>query len=360
MIHAILKSTRTRGRVGRPAAFGCVLVIALLLAPIARANPDQPPEVERARELFEAASQAREAGRFDECAARLREAIAIKETPGLHFHLAYCEEHLGHFVAALAEYDRAGAVIESGQEAPDVAQLLGPARARVEVKVSHLRVITLPDTLSVTLTIDGEAPPRRDSDLGMMLDPGVHQLHLQAPRYSSKDVRVVLEPGKNAEVSVTLEPEALEPASATNPRQETEDRPREPAYRLLLLTASAGVAVAGLGVGVAYTLKRPGATDRVRDADQGVVDAGGTGSDACAAPPPDTDLSSSCQNLAQAVDERDRVRRLQTIGFAVSAVGVAATAAIWTLWVPASSMRVAVRPGVAGGDGWGLRLGSSF
>lgn len=342
------------------AAVGCAFVVALLLASTARANPDQPSEVERARELFEAASQAREAGRFDQCTARLREAIALKETPGLHFHLAYCEERLGHFVAALAEYDRAGTVIESGQEAPDVAQLLGPARARVEAEVSHLRVITLPDTLPVTLTIDGKTPPKSDAAGGMMLDPGVHQLHLQAPRYSSKDVQVELEPGKSAEVLVTLEPVSPEPTSATNPRQKNGSRAREPAYRLLLLTASAGVAVAGLGVGVAYTLKRPGATDRVHDADQSVEDAGGTGSDACTAPPPDTDLSSSCQDLAQAVDERDRVRRLQTIGFAVSAVGVAATAAVWTLWVPTSSIHVAVRPGLAGGGGWGLRLGSSF
>src|SRR5258708_182583 len=71
------------------------------------ADGPQPAEIALARRLFADARPAEDAKDWPTAASKLREAISIKETPGLRFHLAYCEEQQGSLVEALVDYERA-------------------------------------------------------------------------------------------------------------------------------------------------------------------------------------------------------------------------------------------------------------
>src|SRR5215470_9747095 len=105
----------------------------------AHAEPNAA-DIASARRLFSEATVLREAGQWAEAAAKLREAIAIKETPGLRFHLAHCEEQMGRLLAARDDYDRADALIREGATASDVAALLEPARAALRERIPTLVV----------------------------------------------------------------------------------------------------------------------------------------------------------------------------------------------------------------------------
>src|SRR4029079_11912267 len=100
---------------GRFRSTGIVrLALAFVMAHgIAAAEP-APSDIAEARRLFSEASDLRTEGKWDLAAKKLEAAIAIKETAGLRFHLAYCEEKMGHLLAATRDYDRADELIRDG------------------------------------------------------------------------------------------------------------------------------------------------------------------------------------------------------------------------------------------------------
>ena len=122
------------------------LGIALALATPVPAMAAEPTasEISVARRLFDEGRAAADAARWAEAAGKFRRAVAIKDTPGLRYHLARCEEEQGSFVEALIEYDRARELIDAGTRAADVEQLLPAARERVRAKVALL-TLRLPE-----------------------------------------------------------------------------------------------------------------------------------------------------------------------------------------------------------------------
>jgi tetratricopeptide (TPR) repeat protein len=114
-----------------------LLVLSLALVPVLRApsaaaaTEPTPSELSVARRLFDEGRAAEDAGHWREAADKFRKATAIKDTPGMRFHLAKCEEQQGAFVEALVEFDRARELIDSGMKAADVEKLLADARERV-------------------------------------------------------------------------------------------------------------------------------------------------------------------------------------------------------------------------------------
>src|SRR5262245_61403322 len=101
---------------------GVVLLLALLLVTgIARAQG-----AEAARQLAQEAIALEGQERWKDAAAKLTEAIVLKETPALRYHLAYCLEQTGDLVGALENYEKAADLVARGAKAKDVDQLLGP------------------------------------------------------------------------------------------------------------------------------------------------------------------------------------------------------------------------------------------
>ena len=104
----------------------CLTVLGLLLAFPLRASAEEPSPTELAvaRRLFNEAEALEKEERWSEAALKIREAIRIKETPGLRYHLAFCEEHMGLLVEAMNDYARARDLIAQGTPARDVEGML--------------------------------------------------------------------------------------------------------------------------------------------------------------------------------------------------------------------------------------------
>src|SRR4051812_4399290 len=117
----------------------CGLAVGLLLlAKGALAADVSSPEIALARKLFADARAAEEAKDWQTALSRLREAVSIKETSGLRFHLAYCEEHLGKLVEALVDYERA-----EDLPAPANDELKGQVSAKREALLRRIPTVLI-------------------------------------------------------------------------------------------------------------------------------------------------------------------------------------------------------------------------
>ena len=180
------------------AAFAMALGIGALVfsTHAARAEPSAT-EIATARRLFAEATELRSAGKWSEAGSKLRDAISIKETAGLRFHLAHCEEQLGQLVSAARDYDRADELIRAGAKAEDVATLLAPARAALAERVPSLLVKIPPDARRASVSIDGTPMPPALLGKPMPLDPGPHTVEAAAADRTPFTIEVRLAEGED-------------------------------------------------------------------------------------------------------------------------------------------------------------------
>lgn len=327
---------------------------ALVVLP-ALAEPT-PSELVLARRLFADASALEEAGNWPAASAKLREALAIKETPGLRYHLAHCEEQAGSLVAASLEYARASELIRAGAQAPDVAQLLALADQRLVAQIPKLVLDVPADIQGVSVEIDGHPISSAILRNPIPLDPGRHAIVAHAPNRGDFNERVDLTVGQSHTL-VLVFPErgvAPPPSSASTPARPVVPvaERRGVAPRTIALIGEGALAAAGLGVGIGFTVARADAAERIRHA-QGEIDARtGSGDGGCQ----DAATSPECTELRSAIDAHRRSSLLMTVGYVGAGVGLAAGVLTWVLW-PASAARVSasVGPGSAM-----LQAGTSF
>ncbi len=267
---------RPRGRARaawRRGVGGAALAGALLCLPmVGRAEP-APSEIALARRLFTEAAGLREAGKGEEAAAKLREAIAIKETPGLRFHLAHCEEQMGRLIEAQVEYDRADALIREGHKAPDVVELLEPARASLRERIPTLLVRAPPDAREVRLIIDDQ--PLAPSALGtrVPLNPGAHAIVVDAAAHDPFRLEVTLKEGEDRVVEAEWKSDreaakaaASAPVSRPARRQERPESMQDSGFgvREGLLIGEGVLTAAGVAVGVIFLVQARSDDDRVK------------------------------------------------------------------------------------------------
>ena len=137
-------------------------------------------EISSARQAFQSAVSLESAQQWAEATLKLREALAVKDTPGLRFHLAHCETEQGLLVEAALDYDRASELIAKGAKAPDVQKLLAPASAALKPRIPRVTVELPSDVLAPVATIDGKVFSLSELVLGVPLNPGRHELSVSA------------------------------------------------------------------------------------------------------------------------------------------------------------------------------------
>lgn len=286
-----------------------------------------------ARELFAESTELRNAGKWSEAAAKLREAIAIKETAGLRFHLAHCEEQLGQLVLAVGDYDRADELIRSGAKAPDVATLLAPARAALAERLPSLLVKLPEDVTSATLSVDGTPVAATLFGKPMPVDPGSHSVEATAAGRTRFTLQVRLEEGEDRVVEATL-PQAVAAEAPPVFRSEPArfDRPRNAppvastGARDVLLVGEGALTLGGVAVGVVFLLKRHTATERFDAANQTLGSSMGT----CRGPT--SADAAACEDLRTAPADRQTDGTIATVGFVGAGVSGVALALTWLLW----------------------------
>jgi len=306
---------------------------SVLVAGRALAEPTTE-ELSLARQSFKEAVTLEGEQKWVEATAKLRRALVVKDTPGLRFHLAHCEEKQGLLVAAAADYDRALELLAQGAKAPDVQKLLAPAAADVKSRIPRLTLEIPADVASPTVVIDGKAAVPSELTQGQALDPGNHEVRVAASGRSPFVRELMLKEGDQVTLRAEL-PEApaahgtsgvpkaartSAPAMVSVPATHTPSA--HASAEPYLLVGEAVITAAGLALGVGYAVAASSAGDRVTSAQSQIDHSASTGSSACAMP--SSSVDNLCADLRGAIDEHDRDTTLSTVGFVTAGVGAAA------------------------------------
>jgi hypothetical protein len=274
----------------RRSLLALVALWASLLVAVSSAAEPRAADLETARRLFQEATALERDSAWHEASQKLDAALAIKETPGLHFHRAHCAEQLGELVLAARHYARSEEMIRAGAAAPDVEELLSAARARVLARVPRLTLAFPNEVSGASLEIDGvrvSDPPGTP----VLLDPGRHRIIARAPGRRDFEMEITLVEGQTQTLEVSLAAPKPAPLPPTRAK------------------------------GIGFSIARGSASDRIERA-QSEVDASSTESTSrCQGedPPP------ACAELGTALDDHDRATELATVGFVAAGIGAAAT-----------------------------------
>ncbi len=302
-------------------------------------------EIVVARRMFEQGRALQEHNEWAHAIVKYRQALTIKDTPGLRYRVGYCEEQLGHLVEAGLEYKRAAELLESGVQAEDVAELLPPALAAVERRTPQITLSLKQPVPGATLRIDGHPVAKNLLGQRIPLNPGRHDVLVSAPGYRDSKIGLDLREAERRRVIARL---VRDPYAEPN---ESGDGSMPPdatggLLRTGVLVAEASLAAAGVAVGLIYTAERRDTDKRIRalnraidsmpDADQHSC-IGATG-----------DLERLCEQLQSAIDDRKRSNRVAGAGFVAAGVGAAAAVVTYFTW-PSSSTQVAPLVSPAGG-----------
>jgi len=350
----------------RTRSLASLIAWAALSAPHPAKAEASAAELSAAKHAFESALDAQAERRWTDAILRLREAISVKDTPGLRFHLARCETELGHLLEASQEYERALELLRRGPKAPDVQKLLAPAHSALLERLPRLTLEISADVQGVRVSIDNQAYPASEVALGVPLNPGFHELRVQAPgrrvferalslkerdRIALPVVLPLIAPADGSSDSLQAAPPPL-PLSPSTPPPAAEHS--SSSAKLYLIIGESVLTVAGLGVGIGYALARGAASDRIDSAQARIEGAAPDNPAACDMP--NSEVLSACSDLNAAVDDHDRAAFVSQIGFVTAGVGAAALLTTWLIYPsPSSSVSgVSVQPVVGLG-----RLGVS-
>ena len=334
-------------------------------------------EVAVARQLFKDAVELEQKERWEEAADKLREAINIKETPGLRFHLAHCEQQMGKLVEAQVDYDRADELIRAGAHAPDVQDLLEEARASINRRVPTV-IVELNEAAEVErFSIDDEDMVTTLVGRPVPLNPGAHQIRVEVKGFQPYEESIDLGSGDRETLVVTLKPLSKEELAAREQQQQDEQvdvgvdlRPKKPGWgaREYVLVGEGVLTAGALGFGVFSSIKQSAATgsaetagvevDTIRDQ----LPDPPSNENACSDPVPQ--LQSACSQLDKALADRDRWGTLLIVGYVGAGVGALTMLATFALWSPddgsddvAQSLKLQASPI---DDGWWYGVSGRF
>jgi hypothetical protein len=322
-----------------------MIVLAVVLC-TAAAHAEDPTSTELAvaRRLFKEATDLYNAQHWDQAAAKLRQAIAIKDTPGLRFHLAHCEENLGLLVEAMLDYDRARELIAAGTQAADVEAMLPEAQRKLARRVPTIVIVSPPGVTNLQASIDGKQIAGTVLGRPAPVNPGSHRVRASAPGYADYDAEVTVKEGERRVVNLRLTRSSLPatdvpatdvPASESTPIAPPAPRrisSTGPSTRTYVLVAEVAVTVTALAAGVTFMIAGSRADERVARANDRVDRVASESNQSAECNTAVGDVLESCRDLAEAVDDRNRYQLLSTAGFVGAGVGAIATLTTYWFW----------------------------
>ncbi len=248
--------------------FGVALsALALLISPAAEAQG----EAAMAEALFDQARQAMENEDYDTACRQFRESNNIDPAAGTLFNLANCEEQRGRLATAWELYVATMDQLSAEDDRRPIAQARADALAPRLPKLTITLAAGAPSTTKITR---GEvALSSAAFGVALPLDPGEHQLTVQAPGYEPATLNVSVAEAESKTVEVapgaklvsaapTADPEPTH--STTQPADSTTASGSKTLGYIL-----GGVGVAGLAVGATTGFmalkKKDTADDNCRD-----------------------------------------------------------------------------------------------
>jgi tetratricopeptide (TPR) repeat protein len=327
-------------------------VAAVVLGTTSLSAEPLPSEIVLARRLFAEARAAEDARDWPSAMSKLRGAVAVKETAGLRFHLAYCEEQQGMLVEALGDYERSEDLGKQTKE--DFVAQLAARRDALYKRIPTVTVLTPPAIAEAAVSVDGRVVPSTFLGKPLPLNPGPHKLRVSAPGRIEFSSEIWLKEGDALVTSATMPPSEVGGAVSSLPadfgarRAASEsaisERQTSSPGRTYALLGEAALALGALAVGIAYTLaasSADGQADDVRNKDL----SGSTKTCKEANPPP------ACERLQHLADLAENDRFIALLGFIGAGVSTAALAGTFVLW-PGGAVKASIAaygaPGAAG------------
>jgi hypothetical protein len=245
-----------------------LLALTLGLAPNSAAAEPSPTDIAIARKLFAEATADEEGERWADALAKLKRVVSIKETPGIRFHMALCQERLGALMESRASYERSARLAEkaAGAESKQIVTDAAAAMVRIDGRLPTVTVNVV-GTTAAAVTVDGVPFDLARSGQPFRRDPGELRVEARAAGKKPFERRTVLVDRDSVVIDVVLEDEAAAPpvgaAQPNTPQGSTnEGAKRAPptSERPRSVPASAwitgGAALASAGVGVYWFVHR--------------------------------------------------------------------------------------------------------
>lgn len=182
-------------------------------SPGALAQGDAPSaaDMETARTLYQEGKKLQDEGNLPGALEKFKAAHALASTPVTGIYLARTQAALGKLVDARetclsilrmpVQPDETERSAQARQDASALARELEPRIPSLVVRVDGLDPSVKP-----TVTIDGHALPPAAVGLVRKVNPGVHEIRVNAPGHHEMTQQVKLAEAENQELVVTLEP----------------------------------------------------------------------------------------------------------------------------------------------------------
>ena len=292
--------------------------------------------LKRAREQFGQALALQTGGDWAGALALLKEVAAVKPTPQVRFNIALCEERLGRLVAALGDYELAGADAQA-QKADQVQQEVDSRLESLKARVPRVVVKRGAGADSATISLDGVSLGDSVLNSPLPLDPGPHVVEAAGAGFLpfKQAFRVAEQETATIEVTLQLVPVKPPPPVAPPP----------PAPPQTMRTA--GFVVGGAGIA---SLLASGAMFYLRHTTISDLDRQCGGD------------RSSCPDSARSTIDRGKL--YTTLGNVTLAVGAAGLGVGAVLVVVGGRMgarsSIGVAPGATGANIGGASLVGSF
>jgi hypothetical protein len=283
-------------------------------------------------QLFDAAQSLAQQRRFAEACPKYAESYKLDPQLGALLHLGDCLEQNAQLASAYAAFRDAAEVAQAKDDsrqtvAAERAQKLEPRLSRISIEVAaEARVAGL------EVLRDGSLISEATFGMPIAVDGGEHRVEARAPGHRPFQVSVTLQPEGGSEhvvvpALVALPPEQPAPRDTPAPPPKRDPSPlaAESGGAPALFWVAGGIAVVGLGAGVAFNLMGRSAAEKAEQV--------------CINDPSD--------DVCEVGDEQERSRResnldaartdrlLSYVSFGVG--GVAAATALVTLLVSGSS-----------------------
>ncbi len=206
----------------------------------------QESEIETARRKFGQALELEVAEDWSGALKLYREVGLVKMTPQVRYHIATCEEQLGHLVAALGGYNLA--LRQSEGMHPDFIHEVEGSIEDLKARIPKLVIERGEGAEGAIISLDGVALGEAQIGSEIPVDPGPHQLQAEASGYQSFEETVVAREAESQRREVVLEvvvqtPVATQTDEGANAPEETEAGYGQLPY--ILGGSGLGVAVLG-------------------------------------------------------------------------------------------------------------------
>lgn len=299
-------------------SFRITLTTALLAASLiaAEAHAQQPSSKAGAADaLFRAGREALQREDWAVACSKFRESYRLDPAIGTLLNRAICEEELGNLATAWEHLQEVLRTLPSSDSRREIAAQRASALAPRVPKLTLQLEPSAPD--DTTVKLDGVTLTAASFGVALPLNPGEHELVVQAAGHDDKRVLLTLAEGRSLEHIIVPGARQVPATRQTQPKRtqpiDPPPGPRDDGERGGGVPTAAwvagGVGVVGLAVGGVFGLM--------------VLDRKSTVDDHC-------DANDFCDDEGlDAGDEGARFSTIATVGTVVGLVGIGAAAAIW-------------------------------